>query len=235
MKGMAKSKGTQGVIRGKLKPFPIDTVMEILRRTVEGWEAPFVTQCARQRPDPFKILISTILSLRTRDLPTQQATDALFELAKSPEEMMHLPLEAIAEAIKPVMYNFNKAQTIKDLSRRLVEEYGGRVPDDLDELLKFKGVGRKTANLVVTLAYGKPGICVDTHVHRITNRWGYCHTQTPEDTELCLREKLPGEYWIPINGWLVTFGQKICQPLSPRCAECPLLAYCDQVGVTRSR
>jgi endonuclease-3 len=219
----------------KDKPFPIDTVIKILRATVEGWEAPFVTQCARQKPDPFKILVSTILSLRTRDLPTQQATDALFALAATPAEMMNLPVPAIAEAIAPVMYNFNKAQTIKDLSRRLVEEYGGQVPDDLDELLSFKGVGRKTANLVVTLAFGKPGICVDTHVHRISNRWGYCHTKTPEETEMCLREKLPAKYWIPINSWLVTFGQRVCQPLSPRCSECPLLPYCDQVGVGKHR
>ena len=216
--------------------FPILEVMETLRSTVEAWEAaPYVTECARAAADPFKILISTILSLRTRDLPTQQATEALFALATTPAEMMRLSVEQIAAAIKPVMYHFNKAQTIQDLSRRLDEEYGGRVPDDLDELLQFKGVGRKTANLVVTLAFGKPGICVDTHVHRITNRWGYCQTKTPDETELCLRAKLPAQYWIPINGWLVTFGQRVCVAISPKCSLCPLRPWCQRVGVTHSR
>lgn len=214
---------------------PIEEVMETLRRTVEGWEAPFVTECARATHDPFRILVSTILSLRTRDLPTQQGTDALFALAQTPAEMMLLPVERIAEAIKPVMYNYNKAQTIQDLSRRLVEEYGGRVPDDIDELLKFKGVGRKTANLVVTLAYGKPGICVDTHVHRICNRLWAIQTKDPEATEMWLRAHLPGQYWIPVNSWMVVFGQRICQPVSPLCSQCPLRPYCRRWGVTRSR
>lgn len=216
--------------------FPIEEVMETLRRTVEGWEAtPYVTECARITRDPFKILIATILSLRTRDLPTRQASEALFSLAQTPQELQELPVEQIAEAIKPVMYNYNKAETIRELSRRLVEEYGGRVPDEIDELLKFKGVGRKTANLVVTLAFGKPGICVDTHVHRIVNRWGLCQTRSPEETEMCLRRKLPARYWIPVNGWLVVFGQRICQPLSPHCSLCPLYDFCQRRGVMRSR
>lgn len=215
--------------------FPVETVMGILAEAVEKFPTPYVTECAEGRPDPFKVLIATILSLRTRDLPTAQASRALFALADTPEAMARLPLERVAEAVKPSMYYLNKAQAILGICRSLVEEYGGRVPDEIDELLKFKGVGRKTANLVVTLGYGKPGICVDTHVHRITNRWGLCHTKTPDETEMSLRKILPEPYWIPINDWLVRLGQNMCKPISPLCSQCPLVEYCQRVGVTSSR
>jgi endonuclease-3 len=185
--------------------------------------------------DPFFILISTILSLRTKDDVTAKASQRLFSIAETPEEMMRLDIEEIEEAIYPVGFYHNKARTIKEVCKTLIEKYNGRVPDDLDELLKLKGVGRKTANLVITLGYNKLGICVDTHVHRISNRLGYVRTKTPEETEFSLREKLPIEYWIEYNDLLVTLGQTICHPVSPKCSKCPILEYCDRVGVKRSR
>jgi len=143
--------------------------------------------------------------------------------------------EEIQQAIYPVGFYRNKARTILEISKTLIDKYGGRVPDEIDEILKLKGVGRKTANLVLTMGYQKPGICVDTHVHRVTNRWGYVSTKTPEETEFSLREKLPQDYWNEINDMLVSFGQRICHPTSPKCSICQLNAYCDRIGVTRSR
>jgi endonuclease-3 len=215
--------------------FPIDAVMPALGAAVRDWPAPFVSQCALDGASPFKILVATILSLRTRDQPTKAATEALFALAGTPAAMARLPLETIAEAIKPALYFSQKAQTIQALSARLAAEFGGRVPDDIETLVDFKGVGRKTANLVVTLAFNKPGICVDTHVHRITNRWGYVQTMTPGETEQVLRRQLPGRWWPVINDWLVRFGQGQCRPASPHCSACPLARWCTHIGVTRSR
>ena len=217
------------------KPFPIETVMETLRGIVARWPAPSVTGYAQRRADPFKILISTLLSLRTQDKTTVEATDRLFALARTPEDMLRLTAEQIERAIHPVLYFRNKTAAIREICRKLLDDCGGRVPDEIDELLKFKGVGRKTANLVVILAYHKPGICVDTHVHRVVNRWGFCQTRTPEATELCLRERLPQQYWMVINSWLVVFGQRVCQPVSPWCSQCRLRTWCARVGVARSR
>lgn len=213
----------------------IHRVVEILREMVKGWKQPIVTQIAERERDPFRILISTILSLRTKDNVTALASERLFSLARTPEEMLKLSEEEIAKAIYPVGFYRNKAKTIKEICKTLVERYNGKVPNDLEELLKLKGVGRKTANLVITLGYNKPGICVDTHVHRISNRLGYVKTKTPEETEFALREKLPVEYWIEFNDLLVTLGQSICHPISPRCSICPIREYCDRIGVKRSR
>jgi endonuclease-3 len=213
----------------------IHNIIPILRDAVRYWKTPIVTRVAVEYRDPFFILISTILSLRTKDDVTAKASQRLFAIAKSPEEMMRLDVKEIEEAIYPVGFYHNKARTIKEVCKTLVERYNGRVPDDLDELLKLKGVGRKTANLVITLGYNKPGICVDTHVHRISNRLGYVRTRTPEETEFALREKLPREYWIEYNDLLVTLGQAICQPVSPKCSRCPISEYCDRVGVKHSR
>jgi len=213
----------------------IEKIVEILRESVKEWKQPVVTQIAERDRDPFRILISTILSLRTKDEVTSIASEKLFSLARTPEEMLRLEEEEIEKAIYPVGFYRNKAKTIKEICKVLIERYNGRVPDDIDELLKLKGVGRKTANLVITLGYNKPGICVDTHVHRISNRLGYVKTKTPEETEFALREKLPEEYWIEFNDLLVTLGQTICHPVSPRCSICPISDYCDRVGVKRSR
>jgi endonuclease-3 len=180
-------------------------------------------------------LISCILSLRTQDKTTGIASERLFKLAPDVKTMSKLPVKTIEKTIYPVGFYKVKAQRIKELCNVLIKEYNANVPDELDELLKLKGVGRKTANLVITLGYKKPGICVDTHVHRITNRWGYVKTKTPEQTEFALREKLPQKYWLEINGLLVAFGQGICRPISPICSKCDINRYCEKVGVKVSR
>lgn len=212
----------------------IPRAVALIKKAVRVWAAPAVTVVARTR-DPFKVLVSCILSLRTQDKTTAEASERLFGLADTPFGMSSLSAGAVERAIYPVGFYRNKARSIIDISRRIIGEYGGAVPDEIDELLKLPGVGRKTANLVVTIAHGKPGICVDTHVHRITNRWGYVRTSSPDKTEAALREKLPRRYWIEFNDLLVTFGQNQCKPVSPLCSTCPVYKYCNRVGVTRQR
>ena len=213
----------------------IHQAMALLAEAVKGWTTPAVTIVATRDHDPFKVLISCILSLRTRDQTTAEGSERLFALAHTPEKLALLSAEEIERAIYPVGFYRNKALQIREISRQLVTLYGGRVPDRMEELLKFKGVGRKTANLVLTLGFGKPGICVDIHVHRICNRWGYLATRDPGETEQVLRRILPPEYWIPINDLLVSFGQNQCTPVSPRCIGCPLFRLCDRVGVLKFR
>jgi endonuclease III len=213
----------------------IHEAMTILVEAVKSWQTPAVTIVSQREGDPFKVLISCILSLRTQDRTTGPASERLFALAGTPVAMSELPADVIEQAIYPVGFYRQKALQIKGICRDLLERYNGRVPDDLDELLKFKGVGRKTANLTITLGYGKAGICVDTHVHRICNRWGYVRTRNPEETEFALRAKLPHEYWLAINDLLVTFGQNLCHPVSPRCSVCPLAHLCERIGVKRYR
>lgn len=218
-----------------MKDCQIDDGMRILRRVTKDMTVPYVTRLARETHDPFLILIATILSLRTRDAVCKIASERLFKFAKTPQEMLLLSDERILESIAPVMYPGVKAQNILRICHILMDRYGGRVPDDLEELDALPGVGRKTANLVITLGFDKLGICVDTHVHRITNRWGYVKTRNPDETELALRERLPKRYWKEMNSELVAFGQNICVAVSPKCSICPLLEYCDRVGVTQSR
>jgi len=213
----------------------INKVVRILKSQNRSFITPAVSHISHTYRDPFRVLISCLLSLRTKDGTTARATERLFDLAKTPETMMELSPIAIEKAIYPVGFYRNKAKTIISICKELVEGYNSKVPDTIDELLKIKGIGRKTANLVVTMGYGKPGICVDTHVHRITNRWGYVKTRTPEETEFALRRKLPRRYWIIINDLLVTFGQNVCKPISPLCSQCRLYRYCDRVGVKRGR
>lgn len=213
----------------------IHEAMAILAEAVTAWVSPAITILSQREHDPFKVLISCILSLRTKDRTTAEASDRIFALAPTAQEMARLSVEEIETAIYPVGFYRNKAAQIREIARELVERHGCRVPDEIDELLKFKGVGRKTANLVVTLGYGKPGICVDIHVHRICNRWGYVSTKTPDETEQVLRRQLPRQYWLTINDLLVTFGQNQCLPVSPRCSTCPLIALCERVGVHKSR
>ncbi len=218
-----------------MKDAEIHEAVAILREAVRQWRTPAVTIVSQREGDPFKVLVSCILSLRTQDRTTGAASERLFALADNPALMARLTPEAIEQAIYPVGFYRVKAGQILEICRTLLTKYRGRVPDEIDELLKLKGVGRKTANLVVTLGFGKPGICVDTHVHRICNRWGYLATKTPEETEFALRGKLPKEYWLVINDLLVTFGQNQCHPVSPRCSTCPLARLCARVGVTKSR
>jgi endonuclease-3 len=215
--------------------FDIHAVMETLRATMPGFQQPLIDEMGTHGISPFRVLIATILSLRTKDTLTSVVAPRLFAEADSPAAMLALGEERIARLIYPVGFYNTKARAIMAICQQLISRFDNRVPSDLEELLTLPGVGRKTANLVRTAGYGLPGICVDTHVHRICNRWGYLRTNTPEQTEMALRMQLPAEYWIPINGWLVTLGQNICHPTSPRCSVCPVAAWCARVGVTRSR
>jgi endonuclease-3 len=218
-----------------MKEREIHAAIKILRREVPKWDTPIVTLMAETYESPFRVLISCILSLRTQDATTAQASHRLFAVADTPKAMLKLSAKKIATLIFPVGFYKTKAKNILDICKTLIDEYGGKVPDEIDELLKLKGVGRKTANLVVTLGYQKPGICVDTHVHRISNRWGYVKTPTPEKTEFALRAKLPRQYWIEYNDLLVSFGQHLCRPISPMCSQCPVARYCEQIGVSIRR
>jgi endonuclease-3 len=213
----------------------IHHAIRVLRREVPKWNTPIVTLMAETYRSPFRVLISCILSLRTQDATTAKASHRLFAVADSPKAMLKLTAKKIERLIYPVGFYKTKAKNIHDICATMIDQYGGKVPDEIDELLKFKGVGRKTANLVVTLGYHKPGICVDTHVHRISNRWGFVQTKTPEKTESALREKLPKRYWIEYNDLLVSFGQHLCRPISPLCSQCPVKQYCRRVGVTMRR
>jgi endonuclease-3 len=217
-----------------VKDEDIRPVIEILREEVAKLREPAVTQVSRQR-DPFKVLISCIISLRTKDEVTRESSKRLFEAAGDPAAMTALSQNRVEKLIYPAGFYRVKAKNIREISRIIMADYGGMVPDEIDELLKLPGVGRKTANLVVSMGFGKPGICVDTHVHRISNRLGYVRTGTPKETEYALREKLPPQYWMDVNDLLVTYGQNICTPISPHCSTCRLSPLCDRVGVDRSR
>lgn len=197
-------------------------ILRILRRAIRKWKVPAVGVIADRAIDrPFGTLVSTILSLRTKDAVTEQASERLLSRASTPEAMSVLPIAEIEKLIYPVGFYHTKARNLQETCRILKERYKGRVPRDLDELLKLPGVGRKTANLVVTVGYDEYGICVDTHVHRITNIWGYVRTKAPEETEFALREKLPRKHWKTYNDILVTFGQNLCVPVSRGAAGAP--------------
>ncbi len=209
--------------------------MRRLREEYEKGAAPVVTLIAVGTGDPFQVLTSCILSLRTLDGTTAQAAKRLFAFAGDAHSLARASVKKVERAIYPVGFYRTKAPQLVEIAKRIVTEFDGRVPDDIDTLLQFKGVGRKTANLVVTAGYGKPGICVDTHVHRISNRWGYVQTPTPDKTEMALRAKLPKRYWIRYNDLLVSFGQTICHPQSPKCSRCVIEKWCPKFGVERSR
>jgi endonuclease-3 len=213
----------------------LNRVLTILQKESAGWNVPIVTLVAQRSRDPYPVLISTLLSLRTKDEVTAAASRRLLGRADTPEKMLRLDAAEIRKMIYPVGFYKRKAETLLRVSRILLELHSGRVPDDLDKLLELPGVGRKTANLVLTLGFGKPGICVDTHVHRITNRLGYVKTKSPDETEMVLRDKLPKAWWIPINDILVAFGQSLCKPVSPWCSRCPVSKWCERTGVSHSR
>jgi len=221
--------------RGAMTTREAGLALRTLRLVAAEWNAPSVSFVAETSGSAFQILISTVLSLRTQDSTTVHAARRLFGLADTPPTMLALDEATIARTIFPVGFYRQKARQIREICRLLLERHGGEVPDDLDTLLALPGVGRKTANLVVSLGFGKPGVCVDTHVHRITNRWGYVATRTPGETETALRAKLPRPYWIEINGLLVQFGQTLCRPISPWCSRCPVARWCRRVGVTSAR
>jgi len=188
-----------------------------------------------QKADPFRILVGCLISARTRDEVTDAACSRLFHRIKTPRSLLKLTARQLEKEIYPVSFYRNKAKALKSLSSDLIERFEGRVPETLEELLTLQGVGRKTANLTLILAFDGMGICVDTHVHRIANRWGYVETVTPDQTEDALRKKLPQKYWQRINELLVGFGQTICKPLSPMCSQCPVDKHCPRIGVDRHR
>jgi endonuclease III len=213
----------------------IGAVIRTLRRQAPSWRPTAVAEVAAEQPDPFRVLIACLLSLRTQDATTREASQRLFRVADTPAAMLRLSPARISRLIFPVGFYRTKARAIRQISRDLIERFGGAVPDEIDALLTLKGVGRKTANLVVTIGFAKPGICVDIHVHRISNRLGFVRTKSPDQTELALRAKLPRRYWIGYNDLLVAFGQNVCRPLSPHCSRCPVARWCRRVGVGRTR
>jgi exodeoxyribonuclease-3 len=212
-------------------PIDINIVVPLLEKEVAGYDVPIVDLIAVQTRDPFKVLVATILSARTKDETTAKASAGLFRKVPDLESLTSLDEATIAKLIYPVGFYKNKAKYLKELSAAM-EQFGGRIPEDVESLIKLPGVGRKTANLVVAVAFNKPAICVDTHVHRIMNIWGYVETKTPLETEMALRRKLPAEYWIRINSILVAFGQGTCKPVRPHCDRCIIASQCPQIGVT---
>lgn len=213
--------------------FPIVATLMQLQTALVGLPQPLIDQM--HAAGPFKVLIATLLSLRTRDDTTAVAAPRLFAVADTPQAMVNLSSDEVAQLIYPVGFYRTKARDILAICQQLLTQHAGQVPVDMNQLLALPGVGRKTANLVLAIGFGIPAICVDIHVHRICNRWGYVDTTTPEETEQVLRQALPSAFWIPINGLLVTLGQQICHPTSPRCSQCPLRTVCAQRGVTRRR
>jgi endonuclease III len=209
-------------------------ILRLIEKQVKGFQVPVVTEVSKKK-DPYQVLISCILSLRTKDKTTTEASTRLFKVADNPKDMVKLSASRLGKIIYPVGFYRNKAKVIIGASRKIIKDFKGWVPRTLDELLAIKGVGRKTANLVLGLGYNIPAVCVDTHVHRITNRLGWVKTKTPEETEKALEKIVPEDYWIDLNTILVTFGQNICVPVSPFCSRCLVYKFCKRINVTRSR
>jgi len=213
----------------------IGKILKILKNEYIKNRKPIVTEISERDKDPYKILIGTLLSLRTKDEVTKQASNKLFSVADVPEQIIKLSQKQIEKLIFPVGFYHRKAENIKLVSKIILQKYSGKVPDELDKLLSLPGVGRKTANLVLVLGFDKFGICVDTHVHRISNRWNFVKTKSPEKTEFELRRKLPKKYWKIYNDYLVSFGQNICKPISPLCSKCEIEKWCPKIGVNTKR
>ncbi|MBI2173233.1 MAG: endonuclease III [Candidatus Aenigmarchaeota archaeon] len=204
----------------------IPVVISLIKKMVSKFEEPLITQVSHKNQSPYEVLISCLLSLRTRDETTKKASYRLFQLAKTPQQMVKLNVKSIEKAIFPVGFYRVKARRIKDISKVILEQYKGKVPDTMEELLKLKGVGRKTANIVLVYGYRKEGMPIDIHCHRIPNRLGWIETKTPEQTEQELRKLIPKRFWADFNDTFVTFGQNICKPVKPHCWECPVTKYC---------
>jgi endonuclease-3 len=208
--------------------------IKLIEKQVKEFNIPWVTKVS-QRKDPYKVLVSCILSLRTKDKTTAEASKRLFKVVSTPKEMIKLSKRKIQKLIYPVGFYRNKAKAILEISKKIIRDFSGRVPSRLEDLLSLKGVGRKTANLVLGLGYNRPAICVDTHVHRISNRLGWVKTQNPQGTEEALEKIIPKNYWIRLNTILVAFGQNVCVPISPFCNRCYVNSYCKKIGVNRHR
>ena len=216
-------------------PIPWARIIDSLRQYLKGYRLPIVSEVAHRNRDPFHVLVSTMISARTKDEVTGTVSRILLEKAPTPAALARLEEEEIARLIYPAGFYRTTAKNLKAAAGILLDRYQGRVPPGMEGLLTLPGVGRKTANLVRNLGFGLEGICVDTHVHRISNRFGWIETRTPEQTEAALEKILPRKYWILINELLVTFGQNLCSPLSPKCSQCPVYEHCLRVGVQRSR
>ncbi|MCK5343657.1 MAG: endonuclease III [Candidatus Heimdallarchaeota archaeon] len=213
----------------------IDEVIKRICQRCRNLPSPSVTMAGKRWKSPFLVLISCIMSLRTKDETTLPASKRLFKLADTPQNMLKLTIRQIEKVIYPVGFYKTKARTIKGICQDILMKFDGQVPDEINELLTLKGVGRKTANLVVVEGFGKSGICVDTHVHRISNRFGYVNTKVPDETEQALRKKLPKKHWNRYNELLVMWGQNVCRPISPFCSKCDVNKYCQRVDVGKSR
>lgn len=209
----------------------IDHVMRALGEHFQAVKTPIVDLIQATTKDPFKVLVGTILSARTKDETTAQAVHRLFERVSGPETLAELSEDEINRLIYPVGFHNAKAKHLKELPEVLEREFGGKVPSEIDDLLRLPGVGRKTANLVRAVAFSLPAICVDVHVHRICNRWGYISTSSPLESEMALRAKLPMKHWLNINSYVVAFGQNLCTPRKPQCDKCPIYEYCRRVGL----
>lgn len=213
----------------------IDRFVAAIEANYRQWNPPIITFIANRGATPFEVLVSTLLSLRTKDEVTGVAAKRLLDVARTPQAMVELVPQEIERLIYPVGFYPTKAKRLLSISRILLDRYGGKVPDTLEELTALPGVGRKTANLVLVEGFKIPAICVDTHVHRISNRIGYVKTKNPDKTELALRKKLPKRHWVRYNELLVAFGQVLCRPISPFCSRCPVADMCPQIGVDRHR
>ena len=221
--------------RPGLAPFSIDRFVGTLQKHYRSWDAPVITLIASHGGSPFEVLVATILSLRTKDEVTAKAAKRILSKADTPAKLLALDEKAIEKLIYPVGFYPTKAKQLRKISRILIDQYNSGVPDTIDALLELPGVGRKTANLVLVEGYGQEAICVDTHVHRISNRTGYVNTPTPEKTEFALRDKLPRKYWVQYNELLVAFGQVLCRPISPWCSRCPVVDMCPGIAVKKTR
>ncbi|PIE67229.1 MAG: endonuclease III [Deltaproteobacteria bacterium] len=215
--------------------FDIDRFVAAIESNYRRWDPPIVTFIANRGATPFEVLVSTLLSLRTKDEVTGEAAARLFARARTPAALVELNPQEIEKLIYPVGFYPTKAKRLISISQILLDQYGGRVPDTLEALTALPGVGRKTANLVLVEGFKIPAICVDTHVHRISNRIGYVKTKNPDKTELALRKKLPKRHWVRYNELLVAFGQVLCRPVSPFCSRCPVADMCPCIGVERHR
>ncbi len=214
--------------------FNIDFFVEEIERRYADWDPPIASFISKRGSTPFEILMSTMLSLRTKDKITAYASERLLKLASDPESVLALGFDEIKRLIYPVGFYRVKAARIMEISRIILKKHFGRVPSSMSDLLALPGVGRKTANLVLSEGFGIPSICVDTHVHRISNRIGYVHTDRPCHTETVLRKQLPKKYWSCYNKLLVAFGQTVCLPILPRCTTiCSVSFICNRVGVER--
>ncbi len=212
-----------------------DEIFKLLKEYISDNILPSVSQIADTDSAPYRVLFSTIISLRTKDKVTLEASNRLFSRAPELKNLMDLSETEISDLIYPAAFYRNKSASIKKCAEILLTEYDGIIPDNREELLKLPGVGRKTANLTLNLGYGINAICVDTHVHRISNRTGWAATRTPDETELAMEKILPEKYWIPLNEILVSYGQTVCTPQSPWCSKCVITDYCKRISVNRSR